>query len=294
MDRSFALCNLLIMISTGLFSCRGFVDPRFVRKFIFRPESILANKEYYRLLSSGFLHANWTHLIFNMMSLYFFGTNIESFVGVGHFLAIYFGSILGGNLLSLLVHRHHDYSAYGASGGVCGVIFASLFLFPGSGVTIFPFPYSVPGWLYAICFMLGSFYGLKAQRDNIGHDAHLGGAICGLLIATALRPSIVRWNPWLFGVVLGLSIVLLLCLVINPLFLPVRTVLPGSIFRRREPRGHLPKYRQDELRTDELLEKIAQEGFDSLTAEERAFLDGVSEKYRRRAEYKKPESGLTF
>ena len=130
-----------------------------------------------------------------MISLYLFGSTIERFLGARDFLTIYFGSIVGGSLLSLLIHRRHDYRAYGASGGVCGIIFAHIFLFPGGSISFFPFPYGIPSWLYAICFMLGSFYGMKAQRDNIGHDAHLGGAILGLLITAALQPWIVRRSP---------------------------------------------------------------------------------------------------
>src|SRR5258708_14045119 len=130
-----------------------------------------------------------------MISLYLFGRYIELLVGVPKFLAIYLGAILGGSLLSLWIHRHHEYRAYGASGGVCGIIFAYIFLFPGGGVGMFPFPYEIPGWLYAIAFVLGSFYGMKAQRDNIGHDAHLGGAIIGLVIAAAFNPWIIRHSP---------------------------------------------------------------------------------------------------
>src|SRR5437773_9079836 len=121
-----------------------------------------------------------------MLSLYLFGRYVEFSFGAGHFLLIYFGAIIGGNVLSLYVHRHHEYHAYGASGGVCGIIFSYIFLFPGSGISVFPLPVSVPAWLYAILYFVGSIWALKRQTDNISHDAHLGGAIIGLWTTAAV------------------------------------------------------------------------------------------------------------
>src|SRR6184192_961607 len=111
--------TFLLIVVTCVFSYQGFKSFTFERKYIFNPEAILAGKEYHRLVTSAFLHANWQHLIFNMMSLYFFGAGLEAHLGKPQFLLVYFGSIIGGDLLSLFVHRHHDYRSYGASGGVC-------------------------------------------------------------------------------------------------------------------------------------------------------------------------------
>lgn len=293
MNEPLAISNFLVIALTVLLSYRGFVDPRFEGRFIFWPQRILADREYHRLLTPAFLHANWTHLIFNMMSLYFFGARIELSMGAAQFLAIYFGGIAGGNLVSLYLHRRHDYRAYGASGGVCGIIFAHLFLFPGGSLTVFPFPFGIPSWLYAICFILGSFYGLKAQRDNIGHDAHLGGAICGLLIATALNPWIVSRSPRLFPAVLLLSLALFAWLLKNPLFLPARELLRSS-FWKRPACSEMPTHKREEFRMDELLEKISEKGLDSLTPAERTFLNHVSRKYQSRAESTPPDSALPF
>src|SRR6266446_6608220 len=222
MHETLAIANFLVIVFTTIFSYRGFNDPQLVERFIFRPESILASKEYHRVFTSAFLHANWTHLIFNMLSLYLFGRHLELFLGVPQFLAIYVGAIVGGSLLSLLVHRHHDYRAYGASGGVCGIIFAHLLLFPGGGIYMFPFPFAIPSWLYAVGFLLGSFYGMKARNQaNVGHDAHLGRAIVGLLLAAALNPWVVRDNLRLFLIVLVTASLLLVYLWFNPLLLPV-------------------------------------------------------------------------
>ncbi len=271
--------TFLLIISTGLVSWVCFTNREWREKLIFRPNYILAGREYYRLLTSGFLHADLQHLLFNMISLYFFGRQIETDIGILKYLTIYFGSIVGGGLVSLWIHRNHDYSALGASGGVCGVIYASIFLFPGSKILIFPLPIGIPAWLYAIIFLLASFYGMRAQRDNIGHDAHLGGAICGLLITTAFYPSIVELNPGLFAAVLGISIALLLYLVVNPLFLPPRAL--WTSYRRKSllqaGRSSIRHEESQRSRMDAILDKISREGLHSLSAEEKAFLRRMSD-----------------
>src|SRR6266508_3932919 len=143
----------LLIVSTCLFSVWGFSNREIEEKCIFRPENILARKEYYRLVTSALLHANWTHLLANMYSLYCFGPTIELLFGQLHFLLIYFGSVVGGSLLSLYLHRNHDYAAYGASGGVCGMIFAYVVMFPRRSIPIFPLPLAVPARIHD-CLLL--------------------------------------------------------------------------------------------------------------------------------------------
>lgn len=293
MHDQWATCTTLIILLTGVVSFLAFKSRDVEDRFIFNPESILAWKEYYRLVTSAFLHADWRHLLMNMVSLYFFGNPVELFLGRAQFLLVYFGAVVSGNLLSLYVHRHHDYKAYGASGGVCGVIFAYILLFPGAGISFIYFPIAIPAWLYAICFIVGSFFAMKAGRDNVGHDAHLGGAIVGLLLTAALNPWSVRANLSAFLIVLGAAILLLIYLWLNPLFLPVSSFLTRAPkTRTRFPKA--PKYKRENLEIDVILDKITVSGVDSLTPEERSVLDGVSKKYKRRAESKKPQSGLPF
>ncbi len=212
---------LLILVVTCGVSWWAFEHPWAEEKCLFRPESILAGKEYYRLVSSGFVHSGLGHLLLNIYTLYAFGPVVSwKFNQVG-FLLIYLGSIVGGNLLSLYLHRFHDYAAYGASGGVCGVIFAHVLAFPESRMVLFPLPYAVPGWLFATAFIVASFYAMKVQRDNFGHDAHLGGAIVGLLLAAALQPVLVQKAWFTFLGILLVSAAVLAYLWINPLGLPV-------------------------------------------------------------------------
>jgi membrane associated rhomboid family serine protease len=156
-------------------------------------------------VSSGFLHANLGHLFVNMFSLYSFGGSLEAVYGAAPLVAIYFSAILGGGLLSLWLHRDENYRALGASGGVCGVVYAAIFLFPGGSVMVFPLPVPIPSYAFAVLFIFISFFGMRGRWGNIGHDAHLGGAVIGLGTATALFPAIVAENPILWTVVMALS-----------------------------------------------------------------------------------------
>jgi len=291
MNEPLAWCNSLVILMTCVISFLVFRNHASEAKYIFNPESIFAGKQYYRLVSSGFLHADWQHLMWNMVSLYFFGNLVERLFGKVDFLLIYFGAIIGGNLLSLYVHRHHDYQAYGASGGVCGMIFAHILLLPDTGIYVYFIPVAIPGWLYAILFLGGSFLALKQGKDNVGHDAHLGGAIVGLLVAAGLHPEMALNNWKIFISILVLAIALLAYLWINPLFLP-SAAFRGGCFQRRNPSAKLPRHRREQLEVDAILEKVAEGGMQCVTPEERAFLESVSEKHRRRAQSKKPESEL--
>ncbi len=277
MNEPLPLCTLAIIAITAASSFQGFRSPAFQDKYIFWPERILRDKEYFRLVTCGFLHADWMHFFFNAFSLYCFGRYLELFFGFVTLLLIYFGSILGGSLLSLYLHRYHDYRALGASGGGCGVVFASIFLLPGSAVYVFPLPFAIPAWLYAIVFIIASFLGIRHQVGNIGHDAHLGGAIIGLLITTALYPGIVPQSPLLYAAVLALAVSLFVYLWLKPLYLPAGH--SGGRWRsfisetsRRQP----PTKRSEQQEMDRLLDKISQFGMDSLSPRERERLERFS------------------
>ena len=226
MNEPAGICTLAIIVLTVFCSFIGFRDPGFTERFLFSIPEVLASKQYYRLFTSAFLHADWNHLLLNMITLFFFGRTIEMFLGPSRFLLVYFAAIVGGSLLALWLHRHHEYRAYGASGGVCGMIFSYIVLFPGSTINFHMF-IPVPAWLYAILFLAGSFFALKRGADNIGHDAHLGGAIVGLLTTAALQPWAVQRNPKWFLIISSVSLVLFIYLVKNPMLLPALVLYTG-------------------------------------------------------------------
>jgi membrane associated rhomboid family serine protease len=202
--------TILIIVITALISVRGFNRSEFMARLIFDAQLIQRQREYIRLISSGFLHANWMHLIFNMLSLFFFGRYVEMVLGAPVYVMLYLLSLVGGGLLSLILNRNTEYRALGASGAVSGIIFACIFIFPGGSVYMFPLPFPIPSWLYAILFVVISLYGMRSRVGNIGHDAHLGGALSGLLITAVLVPQAILNNLILFIVILSLVVVSLI------------------------------------------------------------------------------------
>lgn len=148
-------------------------------KYKFNVGAIMNRKEYIRLLSAGFLHADLMHLLFNMMTLYFFGPVIlEGFGAVG-FIIIYIGSILLGNIFSLFIYQKQPrYSAIGASGGVSGILFAAIAMAPKMSLFLFFIPVPIPGFVFGLIYFGYSVYMMlnPKQWDNLGHAAHLGGA----------------------------------------------------------------------------------------------------------------------
>jgi membrane associated rhomboid family serine protease len=195
----------------------GFSNPRLYSQFLFHTGSIRHHKEYYRLVTSGFLHADWAHLLFNMVSLFYFSRESEIMLGSIETVIIYVGSLITGNLVALMLHYGNDnYRAVGASGAVSGIIFSGVLLLPNSKIGMILFPIMMPAWLYALIYIGFSIYGMRSKRDNIGHEAHLGGALGGVLLTVLLLPELIAHEP------------LLLC----ALILPCVGVLVWSVLRR--------------------------------------------------------------
>ncbi len=284
MNEPVAICTFLIIAATVYASYRGFKEAAFRERFVFDSLAVLRGREYHRLVTSAFLHGDMPHLAFNMISLYLFGRDIELLFGRHTLLLIYFAAIVGGSLLSLYLHRSHEYRALGASGGVCGVIFASIFLLPGGRIIVFPLPFPIPAWLYAILFVVASFVGMRRRADNIGHDAHLGGAIIGLLMATALRPSIVADSPRLYAAIMGLSLAAMAYGYRRPLHStapgPATGTGWGEAVARVRDKARARKEANDEEELDRLLAKISQSGMASLSQAERKRLAVISERKR--------------
>ncbi|MDP4599976.1 MAG: rhomboid family intramembrane serine protease [Polaribacter sp.] len=202
------LVVILIIIANVLFSMKGFENYTFFEMYKFQINKIL-NGEKIRMISSGFLHADWVHLGFNMYALYLFGDIVSKILGIPNFLIIYFGSLLAGSLYTLYYHKNEPfYSAIGASGAVSGIVYASILLFPDMQLLLF-FAIPVPGYVFGVGYLLYSIYGMRKQLGNIGHAAHLGGTIGGFAITLLLVPELFILNT-IFVVLLTIPIILLL------------------------------------------------------------------------------------
>lgn len=189
--------NILVIIIIGitaLISYKGFNDYDFFRKYEFHIGRIRAGEQI-RMITSGFLHLDFKHLLFNMFTLYFFAPIVVDYLGDIYFLYIYFGSMVAGSLLTFYMHKNdYSYRAIGASGAVTGIIYSSILLYPNLNIYFFLIPIPIPGYVFGIGYLLYSIYGMKAKRDNIGHTAHFGGAIGGYLITLIRQPNLFETN----------------------------------------------------------------------------------------------------
>lgn len=158
-----------------------------LERMIFVHRSVSRDREYDRLIASGFAHHSFIHLLFNMMTLYYFGPTVEMLYGRLGFAAIYLLSIMGGNLFTMVTHRNNlNYSALGASGGLFGVVFAFVWMLPDARLALFFIPVFIPGWLFGIiiCWISMILSQLpRAHEAGISHEGHLGGAVTGALVA---------------------------------------------------------------------------------------------------------------
>lgn len=287
---------ILLVVNIG-FSIYAFSNAAVLERFKFQVGPILQGREWHRIITAGFLHVNPTHLIVNMLTLYFVGPSLENFFtnsglmynrygdfGRPLYLILYFGSLIGGDLLALLFHRKEpNYSAVGASGALSGLLFAIAIYAPDALVRIF-FIIPMPLWLFAILYVGYSLFGMRSgMGGRVGHSAHLGGALAGLLIFVALVPEVLFAHWWLFLALLIPSVVGLYLLQVQPEFVND----PGILFRRKpqwgagtkKPKGleiNQRAFLQAEL--DRLLDKVGRKGIDSLTDEERKRLHEVSER----------------
>ena len=205
MYQSLPPIGLLILGLNIIISLIGFKNDLFFAKYRFHIAS-LKNGEYLRFLSSGFLHVNTTHLLFNMVTFYFFVNIVVGVLGTFPFLFLYLGSLLAGNFLGYYFHYKDDYySAVGASGAVTGVLFSALLLYPDIELMLFFIPIPIPGYLFGIGYLLYTLYGMKTQSDSIGHSAHFGGAVGGIVITLFLVPEVI-YESALMVVILSLAV----------------------------------------------------------------------------------------
>ncbi|TDE30596.1 MULTISPECIES: rhomboid family intramembrane serine protease [Flavobacterium] len=198
---------IAIIVVNVLISYKGFNDLSFFRKYEFHVGSIRTGEQI-RMLSSGFLHADMTHLIFNMLTLWFFAPVVISYLGAFSFGLIYFGSLIFGSLLTMVFHKNdYGYRAVGASGAVTGVLYSAILLQPDMMLGIF-FIIPMPAYIFGILYLLYSIYGMKAKNDNIGHTAHFGGAVGGYLITLLKEPTLLV-DHTLMVILLAIPIVIL-------------------------------------------------------------------------------------
>lgn len=202
------IATIVIIAANVIISMKGFNDIAFFNKYKFNISGI-RHGEQIRMFSSAFLHADFSHLLFNMLTLYFFAPVVINSIGVTSFVIIYVVSLLAGNLLSFYFHKDEpNYSAIGASGAVMGILYSAILFHPNMGLYLFFIPIAIPAWLFGVAYLLYSIFGMKKRLGNVGHDAHIGGALGGYALTLMFVPSLFTTSLWIV-VLLAVPLIIL-------------------------------------------------------------------------------------
>lgn len=189
--------TILLVVATVLASIYAWRDKTLQNKWIHNPYLAHRNKEYHRLLTSGFIHADYLHLFFNMYALYLFGGMVEQYFGyffggkaILAFLALYILGIIVANLPDFVKYKdNYGFNSLGASGGVSAVVFCSVILNPMMELMIFPIPIGMPAYIFAVVYVAYSVYMEKRQMNNVNHMAHLWGGLWGVVFILVTEPG---------------------------------------------------------------------------------------------------------
>jgi membrane associated rhomboid family serine protease len=186
--------TIIILVVTALISIGAFNNRELYNRFILYPYIMSEPREYYRLLSCGFIHADWLHLFFNLFTLYAFGQYVEqTFALMGRpflYPALYLMAIVASSLPDLVKHKNHSYfRSLGASGGVAAVLFSSVYFYPWAGIRLMFIPIDIPAIVFAILYLAYCVYMSKRGTDNINHNAHFWGSVFGFVFTFLFDPS---------------------------------------------------------------------------------------------------------
>jgi membrane associated rhomboid family serine protease len=184
------MAALAILVVTIVVSVIGLGSPKVIERSLLRPYVVAQGSGYSGLLTSGFVHASVSHMIFNLITLYSFGFRLEGVIGSFQFLALYFSALLISGIGTCIKHRNDPaYASLGASGAVLGVLFASIVYFPRQSLYILPLPVPIPAPLFAVGYLAYSWYSSRQARGQINHDAHIFGALTGLVFVLLTDPT---------------------------------------------------------------------------------------------------------
>lgn len=191
---------LLLVITAGLSLYGIYRNPKVVEQCLFRPYYFLRKKQYDTMFTSGLVHADFNHLLFNMVTFYFFAFPMERFIGTVPFVILYAIGLIGSHTCTYVKHKNHpEYASLGASGAISAVLFAYIVYFPTTTLIIFPIPLPIPAALFAVAYVGYSYWASSHSNDRVNHDAHLCGAFSGLAYVAVTDISAYTRLLGLFG-----------------------------------------------------------------------------------------------
>ncbi|TSD64875.1 rhomboid family intramembrane serine protease [Inquilinus sp. KBS0705] len=183
----------IIFAITLITSLMAFSSEDLYGKFIMNPWNVSRGKRVYTVITSGLIHKDWNHLFFNMLSYYFFAFQLEGLIGHWQFAVLYILSLILSDLPSIQKHKEDIwYNSLGASGAISAVIFSYIMYDPLAKMGILFIPIPISAWIFGILYLVYCHFASKHARDNVNHDAHLFGALSGVIITIALNPHVVH------------------------------------------------------------------------------------------------------
>ena len=187
-----SLLILIVTIGFGFYTLLS--NEEMLRKMMLHPYSVVHENKWYQLITSSFVHADLVHLMFNMLSYYFFAFNLEIAIGSLNFFILYFGAMIISDISTVIKNKDNPgYYSLGASGAVAAVIFSSILVFPGSKIAIMFIPIGISAPIFGILYLVYCYYSSKRTGDLINHEAHFWGAIAGLILTIILIPGILTY-----------------------------------------------------------------------------------------------------
>ncbi|WP_370341271.1 rhomboid family intramembrane serine protease [Mucilaginibacter aurantiaciroseus] len=183
----------IIFVITLATSLWAFSNENIYGEFILNPYNVSRGHKVYTVITSGLIHKDWNHLFFNMLSYYFFAFQLEALLGHWQFGLLYVLSLILSDLPSIQKHKDDIwYNSLGASGAISAVIFSFIMFNPKAQMGLMFIPIPIPAWIFGVLYLVYCHFASKHARDNVNHDAHLYGAVSGVVITFALHHEVIN------------------------------------------------------------------------------------------------------